>query len=149
MADQEFKSYDTQDTMHFHGFRLAKDAEVRETANGKMVRLTTVSTSRNEGKNGIKPTWWELNVNDFQADLAGFLKKGDVVLHAEGHPYMRTWGEADDKVSMCCDKVQLKIAPDFFKTLKERGFVPGKRGEAAPTKSKRPAKKESVELPED
>jgi single-stranded DNA-binding protein len=147
MADQEFKNYDTSDRLHFVGARLAKDAEVRETKGGKMVRITAVSTSRNEGNNGIVPMWIEFNVNDFQADLAEHLKKGDVLYEIYGHPYMRKWGESDEKVSICVDRAQLVVPPSLFATLKERGFSPGKKDEAP--KAKKPAKKVQQELPED
>lgn len=151
MGDTEFKAYDSNDLYECCGARLAKDAEVRETANGRMVRLTFVSTSRRAGENGIEDMWVEANVNDFQSDLAAHLKKGDVLHKIHGKPYLRKWGEDGTKISFCVERAQLVVPLDLFKALKERGFVPGAKGAAAGKKpaTKKPAGRKAIELPED
>lgn len=152
MADQEYKNYDSNDRFKQCGVRLTKDAEVRDGANGKMVRLTFVSTSRNKGKNGIDDLWVEANVNDFQAEAASFLKEKDVLHEVDGKPYLRRFGENNERIAFCLERAQLVIPLELFAKLKDRGFKPGQKSDAKPAgkKSGRKTEKRDIQdLPED
>lgn len=149
--ETDYKKYDSASKYECCGVRLAKDAEVRETANGRMVRLTFVDSSRRAGDNGIEDMWVEANVNDFQSDAAAHMKKGDVLHKVDGKPYLRKWGENESKVSFCLERAQLVIPLDLFAPLKERGFVPGAKTSAAAKKpaAKKPATRAPIALPDD
>ncbi len=66
----EFKSYDSQDRYSIHNARLTKDATVTPGNKGNMVRITFVSTSRNDRHSDL---WVEANIGDFQSGMAEFL----------------------------------------------------------------------------
>jgi single-stranded DNA-binding protein len=144
------KKYDSDSGWFMKGARLCKDPEVREGANGKMVRLTFVSTSRRDGNSDL---WIECNVQDFQTDLASYLLKGDVLHYVEGKDFLRKYGENDEKFSFGIDRARLSVPLDLFATLKERGWTPGGGKEEKPaakksaTKTRAPRKQ--VELPDD
>src|ERR1051325_2377971 len=87
MSD-EYKKYDSEIRVEFIGARLTKDAEVRDGANGKMVRLTVVATSKAESDSDL---WLEVNVQDSQAELAAHLKKGDTLHKIEGFLTLRKY----------------------------------------------------------
>lgn len=135
----DFKKYDSDDKYINWNARLAKDPEIREGENGKMVRLTFVSTSKAESDSEL---WIEATPSDRQADIAAFLKKGDV-LGIEGKPCLRRYGDNKEKFSFNLRRAELHIPISLFVALKERGFVPGAKAEgksARPTTKKAPAK---------
>ncbi len=150
MADTEYKRWDSDSGWWMNGAELKKDPEVRDGANGKMVRLTLVSTSRREGNDDL---WVEVNVSDFNADAAAWMKKNDVLHRVEGKDFMRTFGEG--KKSFGVERARLSIGRELMKTLRERGFSPGTGN--APTSSAKPAAaakksrqpRQTLELPED
>lgn len=127
----EFKKYDSEDNYECLGVRLAKDAEVRDGANDtQMVRLTFVSTSRNEADSDL---WVEANVADRQADLAAFLKKGDILHQVKGKPCIRKYG-TPEKTAFSIRRASLVVPLDMFKVLKERGWTPGAKAANTNTK---------------
>lgn len=156
MAD-EFRNYDSTDEYRFVGPRLTADPVVRETANGKMVRLQIVSTSRNKGKNDIEDLWVEVNVGDFNAEAASFMKKGDVLHEIKGKPYVRRFGESKEKFSFCLERATIVIPSELKKELKARGWDPmkkagesgGARPSGKPSNTKRKPQREIQDLPED
>jgi len=146
MSD-EYKKYDSEIRVEYIGARLTKDAEVRDGANGKMVRLTVVATSKAESDSDL---WLEVNVQDSQAELAAHLKKGDTLHKIEGFLTLRKYGENNEKFSINVRRARLSVPIGPVVTigdLKERGFVPGAGGQAAkkggktPPAKKPPAKK--------
>lgn len=155
----EFKKFDSLDTYLLRGARLAKDAEVREGEHGLMVRLTFASESRNEAHDTL---WIEANVGDFNAQIASFLKKGDILHAVEGKPCLRRFGDNNEKFSFVVNRCTIAVPIELFATLKERGFTPGQKGGGAkkstPTPSKKPApakkpapskKPTPIEIPDD
>lgn len=157
----EYKKYDTNDKVRFAGARLAKDAESRDGEHGKMVRLTVVSTSRKEAHSDL---WLEVNVGDFHAEAASFLKKNDTVHLIEGKLCLRKYGDDNEKFSIVVDRADVIIPLDLQAELKERGWVPGEKSKAAGGKKsdkktdKKPASKtekttkkapEPIEIDED
>lgn len=138
MGEKEYKKYDSADKYRMAGVRLAKDAESRDGDHGKMVRLTFVSTSRKEAHSDL---WVEANVGDFQAELASFLKKGDILFEVEGKPCLRRYGDDNEKFSFVVDRCSLVIPPDLFAELKERGWEPGAGKPTKGAKTSKPAAK--------
>lgn len=139
MAKEEktYRKYDTNDKVRFAGARLAKDAESRDGEHGPMVRLTTVSTSR---KDAHEDLWLEVNVGDFHAVAASYLKKGDVVHLIEGKLCLRKYGDDKEKFSIVIDRADVIIPLELQAELKERGWVPGEKtiaGGEAPKKGKK------------
>lgn len=160
MAKDEYKRFDTSDAYEIHHARLTKDAEVRDGDRGQMVRLTFVSTCRSERYENL---WVEANVQDFQADIAAFMKKGDVI-GVRGKPGLRRYGDDNEKISFELIRAELKIPPSLYGDLKERGWEPGAGGEKpaakkggktpakggkVPAKGKQAAKKEVIDLDDD
>lgn len=165
--EKEYKKYDSTCYVTFHNARLAKDAEVRDGEHGKMVRITTVATSRHDKFSDL---WLEVNVGSFNANAAAYLEKGDV-LSFTGRLALRRWGDDDEKFSIVVERAELFIPIELLAALKERGFDPsdsgggdkkgkgkpaGKsNGKKAPAKpDKKPAKggkkkPEPVEIPDD
>ena len=119
---EEFKSYDSTDEYKYSGARLTKDAEVRDTAGGKMVRLQVVSTSRNKGKRGIDDLWIDVEVADFFVEAASFMKQKDVLHEIRGKPYLRRYGDNNERFAICLERAQLVIPSELKKQLKERGW---------------------------
>lgn len=135
----EFKLYDSSDKYRMRGVRLAKDPRVNDGEYGKQTSLTFVSTSRKEKH---KEMWWTANVHDFQADIAAFLLKGDVLHEIEGKPVNRPWQDKDgnDRDSFELERAEIVIPAEMFAVLRERGWEPttpnkkagaGKAGPAA------------------
>ncbi len=120
----DYAKYDSDDTFIAWNIRLTADPTVRDGANGPMVTLKWVCTSRNDGDADI---WVEATASDRQAALAQCLKKGDV-LGIQGKLCMRTWGEG--KIAMQLRRAELHVPISLLMACKERGFVPG----AAPSK---------------
>lgn len=142
MSETEFKKYDSDDNYVNYSARLTKDAEVRE-GDKVRVKLTFVSQSRNENHHDI---WITADVNDGQAPLARYLKKGDVI-GIEGKPYL--WGDANPQFALNFARIHIG---NLIKTLKERGFTPGAASSSGkPAAKKTNAKKgpRKIELPED
>lgn len=139
--EKEFKKYDTQDKLRICGARLAKDAESRDGEHGKMVRLTVVSTSRKPAHSDL---WLEVNVGDFHAEAASFLKKNDTVHFIEGKPCLRRYGDNNEKFSLVVDRAEVIIPLDLQKELKDRGWIPGSSSKAG---GKAPAKKAGATKP--
>lgn len=135
----EFKSYDSQATLEIHNARLTKDADVKDGDRGKMVSITFVITSRNERDSEL---WVEAQVNDFQAELAAHLQKGDV-LGVSGLPVLQRYGDDNEKFAFKIRRAQIMPSVDLFVALKERGFEPGGGGEkkSAGKSSGKPASK--------
>ncbi len=119
---EEKKQYDTMDRFEMMGARIQKDAEVTTGDRGKMVRLTILSTSRRERNS---PAWFEVNVSDFQAEIASYLKKGDVLHRVGGKFTLRKYGENESRIALGIERAELDIPIDLFMALKERGFTPG------------------------
>lgn len=117
----EYQKYDTDDKFSIWHARLAKDAEVRTTSTGEMVRLTFVSESKAESD---EPIWIDATPQDHQAEMAKFLRKGDV-LGIEGKLTLRKG--TDGKSFHNLRRAILHPEPSLIKTLKERGFVPGSK----------------------
>lgn len=132
---KEFKKYDSDCQVTFCGARLTKDAESRDGSHGKMVRLTVVATSRKESYSDL---WLEVNVSDFHAELASFLKKGDTLHRITGQLCKRTYGDDNEKVSIVLDRAATILPIELMMECKERGWVPGATS-AAP-KAGKPAK---------
>lgn len=158
MADKQFKPYDSTDKYSYVGARLAKDPEVRDGKNGKMVRLQVVSTSWREGENGVVPLWVEANVADYFAEAASFMKQNDVLHEIVGKPYMRRFGDNNQMFSFCLDKAQLNIPSELKKTLETRGWKRGGQTQAggnkpAPTNNRKPPQRRQQrqiqDMPED
>ena len=154
---EEFKRYDTNDTYDIHNARLAKDADVRRTEFGLMVRITFVSTCRSDRYEDL---WVEANISDYHSGLAQWLKKGDIV-GVRGKPAFRRYGDDNDKVSFDLLRAEVMVPPGLFAELKSRGFTPGakageekKGGKAKPAgkaaAKPTPAKKKAiVQVPDD
>lgn len=145
MAKEEFRRFDSLDRYEIHSARLTKDAEVRDGEHGQMVRVTFVSTCRSERYENL---WVEANVQDFQCDIAAYMKKGDV-LGVRGKPGLRRYGDDNEKISFEIIRAELMIPASLFSELKERGWEPGagkdkpaKKGGKLPPKGKKapPAK---------
>lgn len=159
MGKEEYKRFDSQDRYEVHNAKLTKDAESRDGEHGKMVRVTFVSTCRSERYENL---WVEANVQDFQAGIAEYLKKGDVI-GVRGKPGLRRYGDDNEKISFELLRAELMIPPSLFAELKERGWEPGEGGEKkskkggktpakgggkTPAKGK-PAKREVIDLDDD
>jgi len=129
MADQEYKKYDTRSKYTATGIRLAKDAEVRETANGKLVRLTIVDTSRLDSDDDL---WVEATVRDFDAGVAEYLRKGDILHEVTGKPTIRRYGDNNEKFTFGVRQAMIHVPAELFAQLKERGWVPGQGGNSKP-----------------
>ena len=127
---QEYKKYDSQDRYEIHNARLAKDPKVWEGEKGKLVTLTFVSTSRSEKSLDL---WVDAKVGGFNADLASYLKKDDV-LGIRGKPSMEAWEDKDgnERTSFTLFNAEIMTPISLFQELKERGFVPGGGGKSAP-----------------
>lgn len=147
MSD-DYKKYDSQDNYNIHNARLTKDATVNEGTKGPMVRLTFVSTSRNDRHSDL---WVEATVNDFQASMATYLKKGDVI-GVSGKPALRRYGDNDEKISFEIVRADIHPSIPLFQALKERGFEPGAKPGAKKTGAKKTTTKPAktvVEIPDD
>lgn len=150
---EEYKTHDTHDSYDCHNARLTKDAVVIKTDKGNLVTLTFASTCRSDRYGTM---WWEAKVNDYQSGLAQHLKKGDS-LGISGKPGIRFWDSDDGEKRSALEliRAEIKVPPALFNVLKERGFKPGKPGEApkkgATNKAKTTAKakREIVEIPDD
>lgn len=144
----EYKKYDSEDKYECCGVRLAKDAEVRPGANGDMVTLTFVSTSRSEGD---EDTWVSANINDRQVGAAAYLKKDDVLHKVEGKPCWRKWTNKDGvaKVSFNLRRASFVVPLSLFAALKTRGFTPGAAGSKPPAKSTGTRRQAMPDLDED
>lgn len=138
MADKEFKAYDSTDEYSYSGARLTADADARDGKNGKMVRLSLVSTSwrQNNADSGVTELWVEANVADYFAEAASFMKKNDVLHKVSGKPYLRRFGENKERIAFCIDKAQLVIPAELKKTLKERGWSGGGQQQSSPAPAK-------------
>lgn len=143
MGDGEFKKYDSDDNYSNWSARLTKDAEVKEGEKTR-VKITFVSTSRSENHHDL---WVTADINEGQAPLAAFLKKGDIV-GVEGKPYQ--WGDANPQFAL--NFARLHLTGELINKLKERGFVPGQKGrptsKAAPKKTGKPTRP-IIDLPDD
>jgi hypothetical protein len=137
----EYKKYDTRDKVVFAGARLAKDAESRDGEHGKMVRLTTVSTSRKDAHDDL---WLEVNVGDFHAELASFLKKGDILHLIEGKLCLRRYGDDKEKFSIVIDRAEIAVPLELQAECKERGWVPGEKSKADGKKADKKGDKKST-----
>lgn len=122
----EFRKYDSNDRYECFGVRLAKDARVAEFGGARMVSLTFASESRREKNITL---WVSANMADHQAELASFLKKGDLLHQVMGKPVMRAWGDDKEKTSFELERATMVVPLDLFPVLKERGFVPGAKAE--------------------
>jgi hypothetical protein len=116
----EYRKYDTTAGYEAHNIRLTKDADVKDGANGQMVSITFVDSSRNDRDVDM---WIEAQVSDFQAALGACLKKGDV-LGVRGKLVMQKYGEPE-KVALKLRRAELYVPIDLFMACKERGFEPG------------------------
>ena len=129
MAEKTYKKYDSQDRYQIAGARLTADPVVNEGIHGKMVRLSAVSTSRNEKHSDL---WLEINVGDFHAEACAHLKKNDVLHLISGKPCLRMYGDDNEKFSFVINRAEVIIPLALQKELKdERGWVPGESGSKA------------------
>lgn len=142
MSEGEYKKYDTDDKYQNWNARLTKDVET----SGDMLRITFVSESKAESD---EPIWISATPQDHQKELAKFLRKGDV-LGIEGKLTLRKG--KDGGLFHNLRRAILHPSPELIKTLKERGFVPGKTpakgvpaGAATPTAKKRVVKLDDEE----
>lgn len=119
----EFKKYDSPSSYECAGVRLAKDADVKDTANGQIVTLTFVDTSRAEGDSDL---WVEAKIADRQSDLAAYFKKGDILHTVEGKPVLRKWtnNEGQEKFSFQLKRAEFVPPTSIYATAKERGWEP-------------------------
>jgi hypothetical protein len=123
---EEKKVYDTDDRWMSYNVRLTKDAEVfpsKDPEKPPMVRLTFVSESRQAADSAM---WIEANPTDRQADLCGFLRKGDN-FPIDGKLCLRRYGDNNEKFALNLRRAECHINYDLLMKLKERGFVPGAR----------------------
>lgn len=147
----EYKKYDSQDSYNCHNARLTKDATVTPGNKGDMVRITFVSTCRSDRYSDL---WIEANVSDFNAPMAAFLKKGDVV-GVSGKPGLRKYDDKDGNERISFEIVRAEVHPSIplFQALKERGFTPGEAKSTAKkpvgTKLRAEKAKKVVEIPDD
>lgn len=154
----EYKKYDSNDEFRISGVRIAKEPRVFEGEHGKLVALTFAVTSR---KDKHKDIWMTANVNDFQADIASYLDKGDILHEIRGKLVNRPWDSDDgQRDSLELERAQLVIPADLFATLRERGWEPsaaapnkkgakGKPAKGAQGKGKPPAKGPAKRRPVD
>lgn len=150
MSETEYKKYDSDSRYTNYSARLAKDAEVRETPGGTMVRITFVDTSKAEGDEDV---WIDATPQDHQTEMAKFLRKGDVV-PVDGRLTVRK-GKSGDKLFFNLRRATIHLTPALIGALKERGFVPGTKANGngnghppAKAPAKAPAKR-VVNLDED
>lgn len=117
----EFKKFDTQTTSAYFNVRLAKDAEVKDFGDNKLVKLTFVSSSRQEADEEM---WIEANPSRRDGVLASYLEKGDVVSFSDGQLTFRRYGE--DKIGFNLRNATVRVDMiTMSATLKERGWTPG------------------------
>jgi single-stranded DNA-binding protein len=138
---KEYKSYDSDTKVTYCGARLTKDAESRDGEHGKMVRLTVVATSR---KDAYSDLFLEVNVADFHAELASFLKKGDTLHKIHGQLCLRRYGDENEKFSIVVDRAEITVPIALQGECKEeRGWTPGQKSAAGGKKEagKKDAKK--------
>lgn len=146
----EYRKFDSSAKYIIHNARLAKDAEVKETEKGKLVRLTFVDTSRNDADSDM---WIEATVQDRNADFAAFLKKGDT-LGVEGKLCLRRYGDNNEKFAHNLRFAEIFPPIGLHVEVKERGFTPGAgkpatKGKTAPKGKPAPAKRAPVDLDDD
>lgn len=138
---EEYKKFDSQAGTWVQNARMAKDAQVIEGGEKPMVKLTFVLTSRSDRHSDL---WVEATVQDRQASLASYIKKGDV-LGVNGFPALRRWGDDNEKFSFELGRAEIFPSIDLFMELKERGFEPGaevKTGKKQAKKAAKPAKRQ-------
>lgn len=156
MAETEYKNYDSDDEYVYHNATLAFDPRVADGSNGPIVSIKFASTCRSDR---YQTMWVEATVNDYQANLARHLKKGDSVT-VKGKPGQRPWQDKEgvDRVSFEILRADLKLSKELRKALKERGFVrdekPNAKGAGKGAKGKaatKPVGKRTtiVEIPDD
>lgn len=134
----EFKKYDTAANYEAQFIRLSKDAEVKDFGDRKVVRVTWPDESRHEGDETM---WVEGTLQDRQAALGAYLKKGDVVGCAPGKLTMRKYTDnsGGTRYALSIRRCELVIPPSLFAALKERGWTPGAGNEKGG--AKKPAAK--------
>jgi hypothetical protein len=120
--DKEFKKYDTQSSTQYFNVRLAKDAQVKEFSDNKLVSLTFVDSSRVEADEEL---WVEANPNKGSQALCSYLLKGDVLSFRSGKLTMRRYGDDKEKIAFNLRNAEPVIPIDLLITVKERGFTPG------------------------
>jgi len=150
MSNDERKKYDSQAGIWMQNAYLAKDPQIIGGGDKELVKLTFVLTSRSDRHSD---TWLEVAVQDRQADLAKYLKKGDVLGFA-GFPATRKWGDDNAKTSVEVVRAEIFTAVSLFCECKERGFTPGASGggkaaSAAPAKKKLTPTKRPVQSLDD
>lgn len=145
---EDFKKFDSPDRYSFPGARLAKDPHVYEgTGDNPLVTLTFVSGSRNEADSDL---WVEAKVNDRNADLATFLRKGDILHDVTGKPCLRRYGDSNEKFSFQLRRAEIVVPYALFPELKSRGWVPGaKSTKAAPASNRKPRPAQKTPEPDD
>lgn len=149
MADQEYKNYDSDSGWWMNNARLAKPPEIK--AEGKIVRLTFVSTSSNKGVNGVEDLWVEVVPDQYSTEPAKYLQKGDEIARVEGHEELRKFGDNKERSSFGVKFAKLKFSSALKAELKSRGWDPSKKTEgAAPAKKTtgRTQRRAVQELPE-
>lgn len=136
----EKKKYDSQAVLTVHNAYLTADAKA---ISPEFTKLRTVLTSRQEKHSDL---WVEIIPRKFDANIASYLKKGDMVSF-EGFPIVRVWGD-EAKQSYEVIDAKLFLPPPMLATLKARGWVPGGgKTEAAAVPAKKPvAKKAPVKI---
>lgn len=138
MSDTEFKKFDTKAKYLAHNVRLTADAKELKPATGDkaaMVKVTFVDTSRQESDEEM---WIDVIPQDYQADLAGFLRKGDVISVEAKLTFRKYTHNGETRYAHDLRRAELIIPPALFTALKERGFTPGAKG-SSPAKKGPPA----------
>lgn len=147
--EQEYKKVDSDSGWWANNARLMKDPEIKETAGGTIVRLTFISTSRNEGTNGVVKLWVEVTPDQYCTEPAKFLKAKDEIARIEGHEEMRTFGDNKERYAFSIKFARLKFSSALKATLRERGWDPSKKTDGAkPAETKRTTRRRVQELPE-
>lgn len=129
MADKEFTNRDSDTGWWGNNLRLTKDPEIK--AEGKIVRLTFVSTSSNKGNNGVIDLWVEVVPDQYSTEPAKYLKKDDEISRVEGHEEMRQFGDNNERRAFGVKFAKLKFSSALKAELKKRGWDPSKKTEGA------------------
>ena len=137
--DSKYKSFDSRFMGQFTAARLAMDPQVNEGDHGPMVRLKVVATSKNQER--FSDLWVEINVSKWNAVLASYLEKGDIIAEVRGRIAYRTWGDDNEKSTVSLEQAEIVIMPDMYAVLKERGWEPGSE-EAKGSDTKKKSKKD-------
>jgi hypothetical protein len=138
MSDGDFKKYDSNHTLECRNVRLTEDAKVIKAG---FTKVKFVLSSAGESDDDM---WIEAIPSEGAAELAGYLKKGDV-LSTTGFLTMQHWGDNNNE-QFTLKFAKLHYPLTLLQALRERQEAGKSAGKKSAAKSAKKPVKPPIDL---